>query len=39
MLFETLAEQPAPFVPLTEYVVVVEGLTVMEADVAPLLQT
>lgn len=37
IVFETLAEQPAAFVPVTEYVVVVDGLTVMEAVVAPLL--
>jgi len=34
-----LVEQPAVFVPMTEYVVVVDGLTVMEDDVAPLLHT
>jgi hypothetical protein len=33
-----VAAQPFEFVPVTEYEVVAEGLTTMEADVAPLLQ-
>ena len=34
----TTAEHPAEFVPVTEYVAVAEGLTVMLAEVAPVLQ-
>jgi len=34
-----LAEQPPAFVPVTEYVVVADGLTLILEDVAPLLQT
>ena len=33
------AEQPLAFVPVTEYVVEAPGLTVILADVAPVLQT
>ena len=39
IVFEMLAEQPLAFVPVTEYVDVADGLTVIEDDVAPLLQT
>jgi hypothetical protein len=39
IVFEVLTEHPAPLVPVTEYVVVVDGLTLMDDDVAPLLQT
>ena len=35
---ETVAEHPLAFVPVTEYVVVAYGLTVIEDEVAPLLQ-
>jgi len=34
-----LAEQPPAFVPVTEYVVVADGLTSIDDDVAPVLQT
>jgi hypothetical protein len=36
---DLLAEQPLALVPVTEYVAVVEGLTVILADVAPLFHT
>jgi len=34
-----LAEQPPAFVPVTEYAVVADGLTLILEDVAPLFQT
>jgi len=35
-VMEAVFEQPMELVPVTEYVVVVSGLTVMLADVAPV---
>lgn len=37
IVFDSIAEQPPLFVPVTEYVVVAVGLTVMDDEVAPLL--
>lgn len=39
IVFETTAEQPAALVPVTEYVVVTDGLIVILDEVAPLLHT
>jgi hypothetical protein len=39
MVILSIAEHPAAFVPVTLYVVVTDGLTVMLVEVAPLLQT
>ena len=37
IVLDNVAEQPPGFVPVHEYVVVAEGLMVMEDEVAPLL--
>ena len=39
IVIEAVFEQPNEFVPVTEYVVVEVGLTVILADVAPLFHT
>jgi len=39
IVFDSVAVQPLLLVPVTEYVVVTDGLTVIDDDVAPLLQT
>jgi hypothetical protein len=38
-VIEAMLTQPTPFVPVTEYDVDTAGLTVILADVAPLLHT
>jgi hypothetical protein len=38
IVFDNVAVQPLELVPVQEYVVVAEGLTVIEEDVEPLLQ-